>query len=227
MSVQAEVRTAAPERGTTDRKTVSTGRHRVAVAALGLFGVGLAVMLYGGYEQGWTWTGVDGDKTLWDWLQLLLLPVAFGSLPLLLRRKGPMRRSRRVLLVATVGAFAGLVLAGYLVPWDWTGFSGNTLWDWLTLLLLPVTIAGVRWFREERQVTRRHRVIAATALLGFAAVVAAGYLVPWAWTGFTGNTAFDWLKLLLLPVLFPTVVVPAAAAWLAKEQDEQDKPVTA
>ncbi len=32
---------------------------------------------------------------------------------------------------------------------------------------------------------------------------------PWAWTGFTGNTLWDWLHLLLLPLLLPVVVVPA------------------
>ncbi|MGH2876625.1 MAG: hypothetical protein ACRDNJ_10810 [Solirubrobacteraceae bacterium] len=36
-----------------------------------------------------------------------------------------------------------------------------------------------------------------------------GYAVPWAWTAFTGNTLWDWLHLLLLPLLLPTVVVPA------------------
>ncbi len=50
------------------------------------------------------------------------------------------------------------------------------------------------------------------ALLGsvvFGAVVLGGYLVPWAWTGFTGNTLWDWLHLLLLPLLIPILVVPA------------------
>jgi hypothetical protein len=49
--------------------------------------------------------------------------------------------------------------------------------------------------------------------------VLCGYLVPWAWTGFTGNTAWDWIKLLLLPLLLPTVVLPrlldAAEEWIA------------
>ena len=38
--------------------------------------------------------------------------------------------------------------------------------------------------------------------------VLAGYTVPLLWTGFRDNTAWDWLKLLLLPVLLPTVVIP-------------------
>ena len=53
----------------------------------------------------------------------------------------------------------------------------------------------------------------------------AGYLVPWAWTGFTGNTAWDWIKLLLLPVLLPTVVLPrlldAAEEWVAPAPEDR------
>ena len=43
--------------------------------------------------------------------------------------------------VVVLAAFAALVLAGYLVPWAWTGFTGNTLWDWLSLALLPLVLA--------------------------------------------------------------------------------------
>jgi hypothetical protein len=38
-------------------------------------------VILGGYEWGWNWTGLHGN-TLWDWLHLLLLPVA---VPVLLR----------------------------------------------------------------------------------------------------------------------------------------------
>lgn len=55
-------------------------------------------------------------------------------------------------------------------------------------------------------------IAGAVALL---VLVLCGYLVPWSWTGFTGNTAWDWFKLLLLPVLIPTVLVPAANAAVA------------
>ena len=30
----------------------------------------------------------------------------------------------------------------------------------------------------------------------------------WRWTGFTGNTVWNWLHLLLLPLLVPVVIVP-------------------
>jgi hypothetical protein len=115
--------------------------------------------------------------------------------------------------------FAALVLAGYLVPWTWTGFTGNTLWDWLSLALLPLVLATVSLWRTPPRWTVRHLALVAGAAVVVVVVVVAGYLVPWAWTGFTGNTAWDWIKLLLLPVLLPTVVLPrlldSAEDWMA------------
>ena len=44
-------------------------------------------------------------------------------------------------------AFALLVSAGYGFDWRWTGFPGNTLWDWLHLLLVPFVLPIVlAWF---------------------------------------------------------------------------------
>jgi hypothetical protein len=34
------------------------------------------------------------------------------------------------------------------------------------------------------------------------------YTQGWDWTGFEGNTLFDWLKLIFLPVVIPLVVIP-------------------
>ena len=44
-----------------------------------------------------------------------------------------------------------------------------------------------------------------------AVVLWAGYVQHWRWTGINGQTAtlWDWLHLLLPPLLVPTVVVPA------------------
>jgi hypothetical protein len=117
--------------------------------------------------------------------------------------------------------FAALVLAGYLVPWGWTGFTGNTLWDWLSLALLPLVIATSTFWRLPPRWTARHATIVAIGLVVIGSVVLAGYLVPWAWTGFTGNTAWDWIKLLLLPLLLPLLVLPrlldAAEDWMAPD----------
>jgi hypothetical protein len=55
----------------------------------------------------------------------------------------------------------------------------------------------------------RHTTAALTLLLAFVAIVIGGYTGHWSWTGFTGNTVWNWLNLLFLPLLVPTVVVPA------------------
>ncbi len=103
-----------------------------------------------------------------------------------------------------------LVLAGYLIPWAWTGFRGNSLWDWLNLVALPLAVALAPLLPEVRERWERTPFsVHGQVGLGFAVVVLAGYLARWGWTGFTGNTLWDWLHLLLLPLLVPTVLVPA------------------
>ena len=32
------------------------------------------------HQLGWDWTGFNGGKTLWDWLQLLIVPFALVGL---------------------------------------------------------------------------------------------------------------------------------------------------
>ncbi len=51
-------------------------------------GLAFAVVLWGGYSHNWRWTGINGrTATLWDWLHLLLLPMAVALLPIWLARK--------------------------------------------------------------------------------------------------------------------------------------------
>jgi hypothetical protein len=42
--------------------------------------------------------------------------------------------------------------------------------------------------------------------LGFVVVVIGGYGLDWTWTGFTGNTPWDWLQLLLVRFVLPVAV---------------------
>jgi ABC-type glycerol-3-phosphate transport system permease component len=48
-----------------------------------------------------------------------------------------------VALVVAALVLVVLVIGGYTLNWTWTGFKGNTLWDWLHLLILPVVLTAV------------------------------------------------------------------------------------
>jgi hypothetical protein len=201
------------------RRDDAAVRWKVLVAVLALF----AVFVWGGYAAGWGWTGLSRNVTLWDWLEALALPVAVGMVPLLLRHRRRLHRSHKAAVLGILAGFAVLVIAGYTVPWAWTGFTGNTLWDWLNLALLPLVVAtSAVWPAPERW-TARHRSLAVAGIGAVLVLVIAGYTVPLAWTGFVGNTAWDWIRLLLLPVLLPTLVLPrlvtTADEWMSERSD--------
>lgn len=189
--------------------TARTDTRRVVWCAVA--GLALAVVLWGGYSHHWPWTGINGGTaTLWDWLHLLLLPLAVAVLPVWFRsdtRVGPRTKSRGATALA---AFIALVIVGYTIPWTWTGFRGNTVWDWLKLLVLPLAVVLAPHLAELRRGWgMRDTVITLAGTAVFVAIVIGGYVGHWAWTGFTGNTLWDWLNLLFLPLLLPTVIVPA------------------
>jgi len=212
------------------RTAGSRARSTLLAAA---FGLALAVALWGGYSHSWPWTGINGrTATLWDWLHLLLLPLVFAVLPTWVRRDTRMDPRIKSVAFAFLVVLAIVVVAGYTIPWAWTGFRGNTVWDWLGLVVLPLTLLLMPWFAELRgDWHRHHTVVTATVLAVFAAVVLGGYLGRWRWTGFTGNTLWDWLHLLLLPLLLPTVIVPAlsplAMARVTVLGEEEDDATTA
>src|SRR5579884_1993949 len=193
-----------------DRPAPSRGRPPGRLALPAAIAV-LAVVLWGGYSHRWPWTGINGHTaTLWDWLHLLLLPIAFGLLPILLSRSMRLRPQHKLAGVVGAVLLGLIVVAGYAIPWSWTGFEGNRLWDWLELLALPLAVAMVPVMPELRsRWTSRYWVFAAAALAVFVAIVIGGYVGNWSWTSFRGNTLWDWLHLMLLPLLLPTVIVPA------------------
>src|SRR5690348_8313877 len=141
---------------------------RAASLAFALFA--LAVVLYGGYGHHWSWTGINGQTaTLWDWLHLLLLPLAFGLLPVLIDQEIELRRRHKLLGTVSLGVFAALVVVGYAMPWRWTGFTGNRLWDWLELLVFPLAVALSPAFERLRtHWTRRHSLLTLAGLAVFA-----------------------------------------------------------
>jgi uncharacterized membrane protein len=150
-----------------------------------------AVYLWGGYAEGWSWTGLSGDVALWDWLEALALPLTVGLLPVLLLHRDRLTR-----------------------------------WDWLELALLPVVLATATLWPKPDELRSRHVALIGAGATVFLVVVLAGYLAPWAWTGFSDNKAWDWLKLLLLPVLVPTVVLPALQHFLDRSVDQEPRAAT-
>ena len=179
------------------------------------------VMIVGSYADHWTWTGFTANGQVWDWMELLLLPVAIGTFPLWLRFAGEMSPPRRKALGAAVLAFTAFVLVGYLVPLTWTGFRGHTLWNWLTLIVLPITITTVAvWPKTGRRFRPFYRIAAGALGVAWIATVIGGYAAHWTWTGYPGNTVWDWVKLFLAPIAITTFVVPELISFVAGDVAE-------
>jgi hypothetical protein len=206
-----------------NKKVRKYGTSVVAVAAL--------AVLWGGYRLGWSWTGFRKNG-LWEWLQLLLVPVALGTIPLWIQDREYISRPRRVAYGVVIVAWTGFVIAGYLIPpLNWTGFQNQKLWDWLNLILLPVALTITMALTSSRVRSSKARslrpyqkgLIVALAV-GWIVTVIGGYLLHWRWTGYapynkhTGYAPYklwDWLTLLLEPLLFPTILLPALLKWVS------------
>jgi ABC-type glycerol-3-phosphate transport system permease component len=210
---------AAPgisRRGTGHRRP---GRHAAAVrwALMAVPGAALAVVAVGGFGFGWSWTGFQGNQDLWDVLHLLVLPLALTLVPFWYSTTGRLHP----VLVAVLGlmavGFVVTVVGGYALGWSWTGYAGNTLWDWLELLVLPLTVALLPLWLTTHD---RLEVEWLAGGLAFLAIVAAlavcGYGFDWTWTGFPGNTLWDWLELCLVPFVVPVVVT-----WLSARRPRE------
>lgn len=107
---------------------------------------GFAVSVVGGYWFNWTWTGFQANDTLWDWLNLVLLPLTVALVPLWLATQDRLKWYWVCGFAAVATALILAVTGGYLFDWRWTGVTGNTLWDWMRLLLVPTVLPlSVRW----------------------------------------------------------------------------------
>lgn len=188
--------------------------------------VAVVVVLIGGYGGHWAWTGFQKNGQLWDWLTLLVLPVVVGAVPLWIRYRQHISTFRRISHGTAFAAWVALVIAGYLLPLAWTGFTGQTLWDWLSLFLAPIAVAAAATVAATQQRVpeilrslRPYQSALGGALIGgFVISVIGGYALGWTWTGYAGNTLWDWLQLLLLPVVVPTVLLPGLLKWVAGEE---------
>jgi hypothetical protein len=103
----------------------------------------LTIALIGGYEFHWSWTGVNPNDQQWDLLHVIVLPVVLATLPIWYRTRQRWMMEWHVVFGIVGLAFVILVVGGYALNWRWTGFQGNTLWDWLELLALPVVVASL------------------------------------------------------------------------------------
>jgi hypothetical protein len=117
-----------------------------ASAAIGVvLVVAFLVTIYGTFRWGWAWTGYrdEDNASLWGWLHLVLLPVTIALLPFWLRSRARRKAAWRIGFSVVALVFAVLVIGGYRRNWGWTGFKGNTLWNWLELLLVPFVLPAV------------------------------------------------------------------------------------
>lgn len=150
--MKPEVSTSADlaARSSAARGGQTTGMPTMWTTIITVVLVVLGILATGGYFLGWSWTGFR-DNTLWDWLQLLVLPVVLTVATIRYSSKGSWPPAWGYSLYAVGMLLIILVLGGYLWNWTWTGFNGNTVWDWLKLLLLPValTIATVRYSQSQ------------------------------------------------------------------------------
>jgi hypothetical protein len=176
-------------------------------------------VLWGGYVQGWKWTGLQDNNQMWDWLEALLLPVVVATVPLWIQRRGRVSRAGRVTCALVISAFAGLVVAGYVIPLEWTGFPGNKLWDWLELLLIPLAVASAPFLSSVvRSLRPYQKGLIVLIALGWIITIIGGYDWRWEWTGYQDNMLLDWLKLLLFPLVVPIIVIPATLQFVSGKQ---------
>ena len=108
----------------------------------------LVVLEIGTYAFNWTWTGLKDNNTLWDWLQLLLLPIALAAVPIWFTAEEEQQRiwmaQLKWVFVVTVVILAVLFAGTYAFNWTWTGFKDHgRVWDWLSLLLVPLFVAAL------------------------------------------------------------------------------------
>lgn len=186
------------------------GSHslRPWIAPLTISGVLLALALIGTYTFDWTWTGFK-DNTLWDWLHLLIIPVALGIAAIWLTQHHRWKVGWTLSIWSLGLLLVLLEIATYAFDWKWTGFKGNKLWDWLNLMLLPLTMTLVTvWFAAPHRWRSWWTTLIWITAVVLAILALSSYLFHWKWTGFYGNTLWDWLGMLLVPV-----VLTSAAIW--------------
>jgi len=125
---------------------------RVLVVSL----VIIVILEIGTYAFNWTWTGFKDNDTVWDYMQLLLLPIALAIVPIWFMAEEAQRRvwlsQLKLVIVVPVVLLVILFIGTYAFNWTWTGFKDHgRVWDWLSLLLVPVIVAVLPIWYSTRQ----------------------------------------------------------------------------
>ena len=129
----------------------------------------------------------------------------------------PVLQGRWLLAAGAVLVAITAVLATWGRRWSWTGFSDKEeLWEWLQLLAQPAAIVFVVVQMVFRPDPRRTARFLAGSFAALAVLIAAGYTLHWEWTGFQEYRLWDWLHLLVLPVML--VLLPV---WLRSDAPVQ------
>ncbi|HVB59873.1 MAG TPA: PQQ-binding-like beta-propeller repeat protein [Ktedonobacteraceae bacterium] len=136
----------------------------------GILLVAFVVFVIVAIRLGWKWTGFTANS-LWDWLKYLLIPAALAFAPCLwstMSDRQGRQQARNRWRIFWIALFAMVLIAFIIMAigsdnwgWTWTGFAGNKLWDWISLLFLPVTLTGVTiWFTEHQEQEQAHAFLA-------------------------------------------------------------------
>ncbi len=125
---------------------------RVLVASV----VILVILEIGTYAFNWTWTGFKNNDTVWDYLQLLLLPITLAIVPIWFMAEEAQQRvwlsQLKWVLLISVALLVVLFVGTYQFNWIWTGFRDHgRVWDWLSLLLVPLIVAVLPIWYSTRQ----------------------------------------------------------------------------
>ena len=184
------------------------------MAFLGGAAIGLVVVLVGGYGYRWSWTGFADNDQLWDWLNLLVLPVAFGTFAVWLKHGSRMSRSRRRARPRR-GGVRRVRRRRLPHPDHLDRVQGQHALGLADVLLLPLALMTVKlWPSTARELGGWHVVfgVAIAIALGHARSAVRRQLE---WTGYPGNTLWDWMSLVLGPLVIATLVIPAAIRWVS------------
>ncbi len=190
---------------------LKTKTRTIIVTALIIF----AFLVLGSYVFRWNWTGFD-HNTLFQWLKLLLVPIVVVAAPAWFSSHPRIQARWSRIFIASLLLLVVLLIASVAFDWNWTGFRGATLWDWLNLLLLPLALTALMvWVSVKPTWQPYWTALTVVILLAFAITMIGGYAFDWKWTGFHGNTLWDWLNLLVLPFVLPAVIL-----WFGAQQNQ-------